>query len=247
MKKVLKNIFITAAALLSLTSCTIRQLPSDTRTVSVQGSGQVELKADTASIKLAVNTRNADVVAASEENSTRINNVIASLNEIGIPKYDITTANYYIRQDSPTVSGTRTISGQYSVSNEIIIKIKDIDKAGTVIDTAIKSGANSLTSISYSVSDTEEAVRQARMLAIKQAEENASLLASSNGAALGQIISINEYSGSDYPRARSYEDNSEAALMTASTPIYSGKVTVTVTIDATWELKQSKQNTGLKY
>ena len=172
---------------------------------------------------------------ASQDNAAKVESVINAITAEGVEKYNITTVNYNIYQDSSSYINGRYVAGQYNVTNQIKVVLKDTSAAGSIIDVAIKAGANELSSLTYSTSDTEEAVKQARMLAIKQAEENASVLASSNAATLGQIISITENTGSLYPRSKGMEAN--VALLAATTPVFSGNTSVTVTVTATWELK----------
>lgn len=236
MKKIIKYILplITSSVLLS--SCVIKQVQGQNRTVTVQGSGEIQLSADTATIVMAVITRNPDIIKATEENARKITDVMNAIYNDGIDRSNISTSNYRIYQETNSSGNDRNIQGPYNVSNEITIILTDVSRAGNIIDTAIKAGANNLSELTYSVSNTEEAVKQARMLAIKQAEENASVLASANGTSLGQLLYITEDSGSLYPRARSYKSSGEAALLKAATPIYSGNTSVTVCITACWEL-----------
>jgi len=236
MKKLLASLITILASGLILTSCTIRQVQHEPRTVTVQGSGVIQLEADTATITLSVNTKNVDVIKSTQENAEKIQKVIDALYEAGVDKKNISTCNYRIYQESVPIQNGRFMQEQYNVSNEIQVVLKDTSKAGEIIDTAVRAGANSLSSLTYSISNTEDAVKQARMLAIKQAEENASVLATANGAVLGQILYISEDTGAMYPRLREYSTNEKAALMTTATPIYSGKTEVNVTITATWEL-----------
>lgn len=226
-------VFILAAAMFS--SCTVKQQENLSRTVTVTGSGQVEIESDQATIILSVITRNYDVTKAVQENADKMTKVQESLIASGLNKQDITTNNYSIYQES-SYSGGRSIPGQYNVSNNVQIIVRDISKAGTVIDTAVKAGANSLSSLTFDATKQEEAVKQARILAIKQAEETASLLASTSGSTLGKIITITEQSGNSYPRA-SLMKTSAVLNDAAPTPISADKTTVSITVNCTYELQ----------
>ena len=114
-----------------------------------------------------------------------------------------------------------------------------------VIDLALKSGANQLSSLSYGVSDTETAKKQARTLAISQAQESAALLAEVSGATLGEVLQISEHSSQAFPRTMMMKNTmatgamvEEAEMDTGSpTPISGGSSTITISVDAVYQLK----------
>ena len=127
--------------------------------------------------------------------------------------------------------------------NQVKILVKKIGMVSEVIDLALKSGANQLSSLTYGVTDTEIAKKQARSLAISQAQESANLLAGASGAKLGKVLSISEHSNIAYPRARllkasAVAANADMALGEATpTPIAGGSSTITITVDAVYQLR----------
>ncbi|MDE5898706.1 MAG: SIMPL domain-containing protein, partial [Treponemataceae bacterium] len=183
---------------------------------------------------LSVVTRKNSVTEASAENARRMADVQKAILDAGIPEESWSTSNYTIYQENSYVNG-RSVPGDYRVSNMLTVVLKDVTKAGSVIDAAIAAGANELTSLSFSVSDTSEAEDQARVLAVEQARHAAEILAESGGARLGRLLSISEESYSQ-PALQSNR------LLTAGyadggTPVTAGKSTVTVTVRATFALR----------
>ena len=231
--KLSKKMFFTASAVLlfSTTACTIKQTPSSTRTVSVSGSGQVELDCDQAEIVLSVITRSSDVNAATKDNSAKMTKVQQAIAALGIANDAIVTSDFSIRQDQSSSNG-RIIYGAYNVSNKITVYIKDLSLAGQVIDTAVKNGANSLTSLDFTSSKKEDGIKEARLLAIKHAQESATLLVTSSGAKLGKILSIEESPSRMFAKTARYA--MEEASM--ATPIAPDKQVVTVTVNATYQI-----------
>lgn len=224
------------SSVLTFSSCTIKQTENTSRTVSVTGNGQVELDSDEAVIILSVMTRNYDVTKAVQENADKTTKVQESILALGINKADVTTNNYSIYQESSYANG-RNVPGQYNVSNDLSIIVRDITKAGAVIDSAVKSGANGLSSLTFSATKQEEAVKQARILAIKQAEETASLLATTSGATLGKVITITEQQGSNYPRTNLMKATAFASNESSPTPVSAQSTTVSITVNCTFELQ----------
>ena len=232
--KLIKAALLGAAAI-TFTSCTVRQVEHQAHTVTVTGSGQVEVKSDQALIHMAVETHNADVLSASQQNADLMKKVREALIAFGIPEANLQNTDYSIyQQEVPGIRNTR--NNQYTVHSQLTIVLKDLEKAGEAIDTAIAAGANSLSGIEYSVSQKvqEDAIKQARLLAVKQAEENASLFATSSGAALGTIVNITELSGNNPRRQLAGTMTSKTA---ATTPISAADMLVGITISATYELK----------
>lgn len=241
----MKKIRMTLSALLCmgvLSSCTIKQDGYARRTVSVSGTGSVTVEADNATIILSVVTRGKDVAATSEENAQKMTAVQDAIIKAGISKDCISTENFNIYQESRFDQKLGTsIPGDYRVTNQIKILVKKIDMISDVIDLSLKSGANQLSSLSYGITDTETAKKQARSLAIQQAKESANLLAGASGASLGKVLSISEHSNLAYPRAVMMKSmataNMDMAEEAASTPISGGSSTITISVDAVYQLK----------
>lgn len=240
----MKKIIGIAAAALILASCSVKQLDYGQRTVSVSGKGTVTLEADSATIRAAVITRAEEVLEASQQNAEKMNAIQAALTQNGIKKEDISTENFNVYQEEKYNSRTQqSVPGDYRVTNEILVTVKDISKIGNIVDLCLKSGANSLSSITYGVTNPQTAEKQARTLAIKQAEENANLLAGASGAQLGKVLQITETSTpfpvSNYMKALT---TSEAAADTAfsmesATPISNARTVITVNVNAVYLLK----------
>ena len=241
MKKICLILFVAGGILFS--SCSIQQDHYSKRTVSVSGTGSVTVEADTATIILSVITKGKDVAETSAENALKMTAVQDAIKAKGIQKECISTQNYSVFQEShyDNKSG-KQVYDDYRVTNQVKILVKKIGMAGEIIDLALKSGANQLSSLTYGVTDTEIAKKQARSLAISQAQESANLLAGASGAKLGKVLSISEHSDYSYPRARLMKASAVAnADMTleeaAPTPISGGSSTVTITVDAVYQLR----------
>ncbi len=229
MKKItlIKKICLPLSILLLFSSCTIKQTNPIIRTVTVSGSGQVDLKNDTAIIELSVETKNPDLLTAIEENENHLNDVWKALNDKGINSDNINAEGYTIGFEEAHQNGRFYIQAQYVITRHLKVATGSLNRCGEIIDAAFKSGANSLVSLTYKVSDSskEDAVKQARLLASKQAEETAQILASSNALMVGQLINIEETSSADYPRRQ---------LDSASTNDVNS---IIITVNATYELK----------
>lgn len=233
MKKI-SMIFLPAALLCVISACTIRPEQKNARTVSVTGTGEVKVENEKAEISLSVLTRSSDVVQASEENARKMEAVQKALIDSGISRNGIQTSGFHINQETSYVNG-RTVLGQYAVSNRITVSVSPIEKTGEVINAAIKAGANRFDSVSFSAVKTEDAEKQARILALRDAGQKAATLVSTSGASLGNIISIREVSS----HSGGALNNSVAFARSegAATPVSGGITSVSVTVEAVYEIQ----------
>ena len=233
----LAAIALATAAFTSLSSCYVRAEDNkkEARWISVTGTRSASVKSDIATIDVAVVTNNRSVIEAARLNAESVSKVRAALVEAGFSDDSITTQNYRIWQDSSYRNGVQ-YRGDYRVSNSIQIVTHDPRKAGNAIDVAVKNGANEFSSIQFASTKTEDALREARTLAIKNAAEAANLMAKTAGAELGKIISIQEQgspaAGAVRLKAAMYDSANEAA-----TQINAGDNVVTVTVCCNYELK----------
>ena len=133
--------------------------PAETR-ISVSGTGETTVSADTAVISLGVNARNKDVLKAQQAVNETIAAIRKALIEQGIREENINTEliNIYALYD---YSGDQEQLAAYSASSTLAIKVTDIQSVGALIDTAFAAGANTLNGVSFSASDTDEAKAEA--------------------------------------------------------------------------------------
>lgn len=237
MKKVFKYISAFSLTCLILSSCVISKPAKNEeqkRTITVSGNGDVSVKPDLVSLKFLVKTTDWNVGKAVEKNAANSDFVFKALKENGVDTSDISTADYQIYQDN-----SKDFPGQYTVKNTIAVIIRNTEIAGKVIDAAVKSntGANGLISFEYAVSDNTNAIRQARTLAIQNAQDAASLLAGVSGCKVSNVLNISE----NYTTSRSSNDMvlSKAALSqnAVSTNIEAGTVTISSHVTVTYELE----------
>ena len=203
------------------------------RSITVSGSGSVSVKPDMVSMKFIVKTTGWNCPQTAERNAINTSNTIAAIKEAGIPESDISTYDYSITQDN-----SHTYAGEYTVRNTIAVIIRNINLTGKVIDAAVKNntGANGITSFEYLVSDKATALREARTLAIKNAQDAASLLAGASGCKVNGVLEIRE----DYTSSgRGNDMLFKAVSMDAGgtpTPIVEGNITITSNVTVKYEL-----------
>jgi uncharacterized protein YggE len=185
---------------------------------------------DQATIQLGVTTQATTAAAALTQNSTDTAAVIASVIALGVAEKDIQTSNFSVYPTYDT-SGTR-ITG-YQVSNSVTVTIRDLVKAGTLLDQVVQAGANNITGLNFSIADTSALVSEARIRAFDAAKAKAEAMAKAAGVELGEIISVTESSqnAQSYPMARVAMD------AMAEAPIQAGTQDITVDVSIVYALR----------
>jgi len=224
-------IIITALTFILSSSCTINKPTEQVRTITVSGTGIVTVPADQLTVRFLVRTNEWNVNLAREKNAELTTKVIEKIKEAGVSSEDISTVDYRISQDN-----SNSYPGKYTVVNYVQVLIRDINNSGAVIDSAVANGANGLTSFSYSAKENPNSLREARTLAVQNAQDAASLIAGASGCKIANVLDISEgYNPSSYSKST----NGAVRLMSMdsySTPIEAGNVSITSTVTITYSL-----------
>lgn len=203
---------------------------SSQRKMVLNGKGQVSVSPDFASLRLGVLTSGESVTGAQMENARISQQVLQGLKQLGIT--DIQTVQYQIDQLVDFQNGQRINQG-YQVRNVFEVTTGDIARVGTVIDTAVKNGANIVESIRFDISKPELYYQQALNLAVKNAINKAKGIGSSLKIPNEPIpVLITENSLAPIPYTRSLAMRGEIA----ATPIEPGQndIEASVTVEFTY-------------
>lgn len=208
-----------------------------TRTINVTGDGEVTATPDIAYLFLGVVTDKPTTTEAQSANSIAINNVIAAIKKEGIKVEDIKTTNYSInpKYDYDKTTGASTLVG-YTVSNTLNVTVKDISKAGQIIDAAVENGANISNGISFGISDYEKYYNMALLDALSNAQGKAKVFSTFLGIKLTTPVNITENSSgtpNNYPFLMN--TNLKSADSSASTSIQVGTYKVKATVSLVYE------------
>lgn len=195
--------------------------------ISVSGAGEVTGKPDTLTLSLGISALRPSVQQAVADSAALTDALIASLKSNGVADKDIQTTNYSIHPEYDYSNNQQTIKG-YRVSNQVQAKLRDLPKAGSIIDAATAQGGNDVTvnGLSFSLEANQQLLVAAREQAWADAEGKANQLASLAGVSLGRPTSIVE-SVSAPPVPVPFDAR---MVGEASTPIQPGEAAVTVTI-----------------
>jgi uncharacterized protein YggE len=160
----------------------------------------------------------AEVMARIADRSQK---VIDALRDAGVSDDDIQTADLSVQ---PVFDDDGKVTG-YEASNTVSVRIRELSKAGAVVDAAAAKAGDDIRvqGITFSIDDDSALLAAARTKATKRARAQAEQLASGAGVEVGEVRAITE-STSSLPLTVS----GDAAERAASTPVMPGSQTLTV-------------------
>lgn len=200
------------------------------RTIVVSGVGEAARKPDMATLSIGVETEGATAAEALRRNSAQMDQTIKALRDAGVAEKDLQTAQISVgaRYDYSQDGKPPRITG-YQATNTLVAKMRDIAKAGAVIDKAVGVGANRLDSISFGFADPKPVLNDARRAAVADARDKARLFADAADVKLGRLMSISD-SYSAAPGPFPVMARMEMAADAKAAPIAPGETTMSATV-----------------
>ncbi|HXA91115.1 MAG TPA: SIMPL domain-containing protein [Mycobacterium sp.] len=235
-----RSIALAAAGLAVMVSaCDKHNAPppaANPRQVTVIGSGQVQGVPDTLTADVGIEFTAPDVTTAMNQTNDRQQAVINALVGAGMDRKNISTTAVTLQPQysNPEPAGTATITG-YRATNAIQVKIHPTDTASKMLALIVSTGgdATRISSVSYSIADDSQLVKDARARAFQDAKNRADQYAQLSGLRLGKVLSISEATGST-PTAGAPPAPPRAAF---AVPLEPGQQTVSFSVTAVWELE----------
>ena len=199
--------------------------------ISVTGEATVSVPPDLAAVDGGVTSDARTAREASEANNAAMGKVLLALKGAGIDEKDYQTSRLSLQpQSAPGRAGPPAIVG-YRASNRVTVRLRDVTKVASIIDTLVGAGANDIGGINFMVSQASKLLDDAREQAIADARRKAEIYARAAGVTLGAPLSISE-AGS--PGAMPFR---KLAGMAAATPVAQGEETLAVTVNVSWAIK----------
>ena len=209
--------------------------PKSPRTIDVVGTGQVRGTPDVLGLSLGVSTRAHSAGEALSHNSELTHKVIAVLRLAGVDEKDVQTSDLSI---SPVYDNDGNNIIAYGVTNTVAATLRDLDKAGGIVDAATKVAGDEIivNSLAFSFDDNSVLVAQARADAVKRAKAQAEQLAKAAGVQLGNVLTISESSTPQGPVVEAAAPKQAAGSSDAAPPIQPGSESLSVSVSLSYEI-----------
>jgi uncharacterized protein YggE len=223
-----------------LSSASAQQVTPPVPTLSLSATGTVTAVPDTAIITVGVVSEGETAGAALTENTAAMRKLIDEVLASGVPDRYVVTSGFRIEprmvfpepredgtQDAPRIVG-------YRVDNSVTVRIRELAKAGTLLDKVVQLGANQVQGIVFVVDDEAPLLDKARAEAVKAASDKADVYARAAGIKLKRILSITEQ-----PDVQAFGGPLRRMSPAAAdaVPLQPGEQDISVTVSVAWEIE----------
>lgn len=197
--------------------------------ITVVGTGKASAVPDVSDWSFGVQSDAASAADALDQAAASSRRIVAALRRAGVERKDIRTeqVSVYPRMSSDG----RSVEG-YSASASVTAVVRDIARAGEVVDAAVQAGANQVYGPSLRLSDDRAQYRTAVDAAYDDARAHAEAIAAKAGLTLGAAVAIVE--GASYGGPVPYGARTLEA--TADVAIEPGTQDVTATLTVTFAI-----------
>jgi uncharacterized protein YggE len=228
---------IAAAAQFAVAAPALAQIQTSeaafrTTTLNLSAQGETRIKPDIVTLSVGVTSEAATAQAASTATSQRVNAVVQALERGGVAQRDIQTQyvqltpRYEDRSNVP-----RQIVAQQA-SSTLTVTVRDLNRAGAVLDLAVAAGANLVQGVRFSLADPIVPQRQARDQALRALQTEAVEVAGVMGQRVVRLVSVNTQAYSEVVVTA----QRIAAPMAPGAAFEPGEITVRASANGVFEL-----------
>lgn len=247
-------LILLAAFLLALTIKTSKEIGyvgggiSPTNAISVSGNGEVVVVPDTAEFTFSLTEEGETATIVRDAVTKKAGEVMQALKEKGVDETkDVKTVAYnlspkYEWQPVACVKypcDRKQVQKGFTLEQSVRVKVRDIDRAGEVIEAVTSKGVKSVGGIAFTTDDEDKGKNEARKVAIDEARAKAEMLAADLGVSLVRIIGFSEDGSYPMPYyAKEVSMSMDSAGMVAQAPaLPAGENTVVSNVSITYEIR----------
>ena len=201
--------------------------------IKVHGEATVSVAPDQAQFDIGVVTQAPTAKEAADQNATQSGTLVKQLTT-SFPSAAINTINYSVNPNYRYPQNSAPVISGYTANNTVRILLNDLSRVQTVMDIAIKSGANSINRLQFSLQNENAARAKALGEAATQAKVEAEALASSLKLKLTRLLAVEE--GQPVVVSPPREISFERLQSTNLAPIVPGTIDVHAEVDLSYEI-----------
>jgi hypothetical protein len=239
MRKLILALALGAAGLPSMAAAQSAQpqMPPIVGTrLDISATGESTRVPDVAIISAGVVTRAPTAGAAIQENSARMDRVLAALKRAGVADRDVQTSSISLNPEYRYQENKPPELVAYSASNQVSIRFRDIRNSGKILDALVAEGANQINGPTLTIDKPEAALDEARVNAIASGRARADLYARALGKRVVRVVSVSEGAG-NYPVPPPMPMVERMSAQAADTKIVAGEQKLQVSVSMVFELQ----------
>lgn len=199
------------------------------RSITVSGTGSADGEPNRADFTFGVVSEGRTARAALAANAAEMRRVLGAVESAGVAERDLQTQQVSI---SPvTGEDGRSVTG-YTARNSVQARLRDLARAGAVIDAAVGAGANEVYGPSLIRTDRAALEREALRAAMADARGKAQAVAAAGGVSLGRVLTAVE--GGQVAPPMPYAADVAARATAESTPVLPGTSEIQASVTVTF-------------
>ncbi len=222
------------------------------RTFNASGEGKAVAVPDIAQLTFSVIIEGGKNLSdLQKDNTNKMNAITDFLKSKNVDAKDIQTQSYSVNpryqyfncpppksDEESSACPPPEING-YTISQTVLVKIREMNSIGDIISGAVESGANNVSGPEFTIDDPTLLEQKALTEAISKAKEKAQRLSESGAFKIGKLISISEESDQPYPypAMAAYGVGGSAPEMKTAPSIQAGSQEVKVNVTLTYEIE----------
>lgn len=198
---------VTSFILLASLTAALGQYQQQPPQISVSGSAEVKVVPDEIQLRVTVESRNAALEAARQDNDTKIAAALAFLKQAGLTDRDVKTDFISVQPDYDR-NGSHVTPIAYIIRKSIEIHLTNTVAFQSIVTGLLTNGVNNLDSVDFRTTEFRKHRDEARLLAVRAAKEKAKALTDELGVKLGRPYNVNATDNSSYLGSSSRFSNS---------------------------------------
>ena len=216
--------------------------------ILVIGEGSLKVNPDIAVVNMGIQVERRTASNARKEAAISMQNLLDAITEIDVEDKDVQTSYFNIsprydwieEQDAKGRHVSRQVLVGYTVSNNVIVTVRNLDNVSKVIDSAAEASGDSIriNNVSFQIDNAEQYEAELRKLAYVDALAKATHFSSLAGVKLGEVMMISEVSSAITPvMTRSKMAFAEGFAGDYSTPINPGETDLDYRVSVFFRIK----------
>ena len=205
----------------------------------VSGEGEVTAVPDVANLRLGVEAKEITVEEAQAAAAAAMDAVMEALQDNGVAERDIQTEYFSVYDVTRWAEDDlEEVLVGYRVTNIVTAKIREVTRAGDIIDAVVLAGGDVIRvdDISFAVDDPTPYYRAAREDAMDDARSKAEQLANAAGVVLGSPTYVSESSYVSPAPRMAMEGAVPAPVPAEETPISAGEMEIRTSVQVAYSI-----------
>ena len=203
--------------------------------ITIRAGAERIVTADAAIVTLGVRIQDSSIKQAQQLVNDTMRSIAEALMANGVAEADIHTYGLMVsnsfreRQDKEVL---------YTVNNNIMVNVRNINELGKILDLAFEAGANQMSGISFTYKNKQAVQEQLFKELIGIGRRQAGLIVGADGRAVGRLMDVNVYTTSNVAPA---DANTMKAISmntgAASMQVFKGDIIISTDANLVFEIK----------